>query len=894
MTLAAVGCLFLLLAGPMAGQAVMYPQTGAVGAGAFPGPDSLSPDSAVLARVHELKSNLTPEQQKLGTDLLQLSDGTTFPTGTTREDQARQMESLGQFVPMSSLPDMDNQIREGAVYVYVYLKKGYTTDLVDPLAVEVMHRDETMGVVAAWVQVKNLEILAGQEGVRTIRSVMPPLTRAGSVTTAGDVIHRTSNVRNAYSQSGDGVKIGIISNGVSNRATAQASGDLPADGAGLTVLSNTIGGDEGTAMLEIVYDMVPSADLYFHDCGTDILAFNTAVDNLVAAGCDIICDDIAWVTEPFFEDGTVAGHISSVLASQDIIYVSSAGDAGNAHYQGNYCNLSGTYWHDFSAGTSGDKPFLYLNMPAGSSVTVVLQWDDPFGAAVNDYDMYLLDVTSNIQQAGSWVVQDGSNDPLETFQFTATTTDDYYLIIDQWAGSTENLEVYIYPANGCSVYSDNISPADSVFGHPAVNGVISVGAIDAGDPGNDNIESFSSRGPVTIRYPASESRPKPDICGVDGVSVTGAGGFPTPFYGTSAAAPHVAAVCAQLWAQFPSKTGARIRDFVMSTAVDLGTLGFDNIFGYGRADALNSFNFFCKHTNLIDWNGNLVADFGANGMWYHNGTSWNWMTNDGDVGQMLIWNGQLVVDFGVGKGLQSYDGSWHWLSNKSNPNLMTAWNNGTTEVMVVDFGAGKRIYTYNGSWNWFSNKDNVADMLVWNNKLVVDFGAGRGLYNYDTAWNWMSNKDDVARMLPWDDGSTKRLVVDFGGGRDIYTYDGSWVFFSNDDDVNDMTVWNKKLVVDFGGGLGMHYYDTTWHLLTILDDAAGMVAWNGATNLAVDFGGGRNMYNYNGTWSWIRNANNVPEMLAWGNRLVVDFGSGTGLYNYLNNWNLMKNWSTTD
>ena len=298
--------------------------------------------------------------------------------------------------------------------------------------------------------------------------------------------------------------------------------------------------------------------------------------------------------------------------------------------------------------------------------------------------------------------------------------------------------------------------------------------------------------------------------------------------------------------------------------------------------------------NLINWNGNLAADFGDNGLWYNDGSSWHWMTNTGHVDKMVAWDGKLVADFGAGKGIWNYDGTWHWMTNNTDPNMMIAYDNGSEEVLVVDFGAGERIYTYDGSWNWFKNKDNVADMAVWNNKLIVDFGSGRGLYNYDGSWNWMSNKDDVNFMLPWDNGTTEKLVVDFGGGLRIWTYDGTWNWFTNKDDVNDMVVWNQKLVVDFGGGRGLYTYDGTWNWLNNKDDVARMVPWDYDSDLAVDFGAGRNMYNYDGVWTWMKNANDVPEMVDWGNRLAVDFGAGVGVYYYNGSWNLMKDWSTAD
>ena len=53
-------------------------------------------------------------------------------------------------------------------------------------------------------------------------------------------------------------------------------------------------------MLEIVHDLAPGAELYFHDCGDNMLAFNAGIDELVASGCKVICDDISWlVCAPF-------------------------------------------------------------------------------------------------------------------------------------------------------------------------------------------------------------------------------------------------------------------------------------------------------------------------------------------------------------------------------------------------------------------------------------------------------------------------------------------------------------------------------------------------------------------------------------------------------------------
>ena len=145
------------------------------------------------------------------------------------------------------------------------------------------------------------------------------------------------------------------------------------------------------------------------------------------------------------------------------------------------------------------------------------------------------------------------------------------------------MEVYIFRGYP---YTNNLTPIDSVFGHPAIPQAIAVGAINMS--AQNVIADYSSQGPVTIRNYGT--RAKPEICGAAGVSISGAGGFQNPFYGTSAAAPHVAAIAALLWSKNMTLTNTEIRQALLANANDMGAAGFDNIYGYGKADALAAFN----------------------------------------------------------------------------------------------------------------------------------------------------------------------------------------------------------------------------------------------------------------------------------------------------------------
>ena len=471
------------------------------------------------------------------------------------------------------------------IYVYIYVNPDFSTKVIDQLNLDIVNRDEQNHVVSARVKLSEIKNVASLLQVRQIRSVIPPVVRTGLVDTEGDSIHRSDVVRNLFSQDGSGIKVGVISDGVDGFSSSQSSEDLPPE---VIVLSDTQGGAEGTAMLEIIHDIAPGATLYFHDYGGDFIGFNSAIDDLVTAGVNVIVDDIGFFDQPYFEDGEIASHVTSVLANNDIIYVSAAGNDAIRHYQGHFSDDSLGY-HDFG---NGDGTYLYADIPSGGWIKVMLQWNDEFDGSSNDYDLILFDYPSYDIIGGSYGEQSGNEDPIEGFMYMNSSEDTVTRAIgvDNYdALGNETLELFIFNySDGVTIHQQNITPIDSIFGHPAVPGVIAVGAIAANDPENDTIESFSSQGPVTIIGEAQE-RPKPDLSGIDGVSVAGAGGFFTPFSGTSASAPHIAGIAALLWAEQPSLTGDEIRDQLYDTAVDLGDSGFDNIYGYGRADALLAF-----------------------------------------------------------------------------------------------------------------------------------------------------------------------------------------------------------------------------------------------------------------------------------------------------------------
>ncbi len=449
-------------------------------------------------------------------------------------------------------------------------------------------------------------------------------TRAGAIDSEGDRAHNADTARDEIGVTGVGVKICALSDGVDSLETSQAAGELPA----VDVLPTQAGsGDEGTAMLEIIHDVAPNAALGFASAFNGDASF---ADNIRALrfdlGCDIIVDDVIYFKEAPFQDWIIAQAVNDVIAD-GAMYFSSAGNEGNtgdgtaAHWEGDYVNSGQVvgkfagYAHDFDPGP-GTQVFEPISDASSAGVPVLLNWSDPLGASSNDYDLYLLDAAGNVV-AVSQDYQTGTQDAYERVNTPAFGGTGLRLAIVKFSGADRYLSLsalrgrFSDSADGLTAFN---TPGVT-FGHSAARGAFSVAAapaneplpfdLEPGDPPNPSgpypgsfnsdsaLERFSSDGPRRMFYEADgtpitpgnvsstggEVRQKPDITAADGVR-TSVGGF-DPFFGTSAAAPHAAAIAGLVLSGNPGLDPAEVRDALTSTAIDIGEPGVDGRTGYG-------------------------------------------------------------------------------------------------------------------------------------------------------------------------------------------------------------------------------------------------------------------------------------------------------------------------
>ncbi|MEG3928586.1 S8 family serine peptidase [Microcoleus sp. D3_18a_C4] len=456
----------------------------------------------------------------------------------------------------------------------------------------------------------------------------------GSVTSLGDRAMRSDLAREQFKVDGTGVKIGVISNGFNRLGGAAKdieSGNLPAK---VKILAEepdnnlSAPNDEGRAMLQLIHDIAPGADLLFH---TDrpvgqfnsFLEFSKASERvmadgiraLAAQGAQIIVDDSRFPSQPMFQDGIVARAIEEVT-KKGVVYFTAAGNSDRASYQSAF-NSAGFFagfgeLHDFDPGIGVDI-YQSITLEKGDSFSLSFQWDSPMGRSTNDLDIYFVDSTKQKVLARSMLSNVGG-DPIELLTFRndgSFGSDRFNLMIAKRSGADPSLMKYIAGGSATFKINNYNTNSSTVYGNANARGVAAVGAASylltpkyGVNPAI--LENFSSAGGTPIlfdekgdRLSKPELRPQPSFVAPNNTNTTffgndileDADSFPN-FAGTSAAVPHAAAVAALMLQANPYLSPADINRVLAQTALDMDDpntpgfdVGFDLASGYGLIQA---------------------------------------------------------------------------------------------------------------------------------------------------------------------------------------------------------------------------------------------------------------------------------------------------------------------
>ena len=551
---------------------------------------------------------------------------------------------------------------QGGVLVTVRFARGLAARLDELRAAgaRVVSSSRQRQTVALAVAPERLAAVAAVPGVRAVWQVREPILYAEGSCEGGAVISeglgqlRVDDAREAFQLRGRGITVGVLSDSYDTASGTAAdaaddvvSGDLPGPAGTCAEQQLPVDvldegpadqGDEGRAMLQIIHDLAPKAELAFATAFESEEGFAENVERLArpvsegGAGADVIVDDVAWFEEPFFQDGPVAVAVNRVTEDGKT-YLSAAGNDNSFDSGGNeiasweapafrdsgacpapvpsLSGFNGTHCMDFDPAAGTDNTF-GITVAAGGTLTIDLQWAEPWDGVLTDLDAFVLSAGSIVaasyeENAGPT----GTQRPVEILQWqnSSPTSKTVQFVINRYSGINSPRLKFIFLQGGISAIEypepgggDAVGP--SIFGHAGAASAISVAAVPFSN--GNVIEPYSSRGPVTHYFgpvegvlPAAplltpDLIPKPDLAATDCGATTffaflSAGTW--RFCGTSAAAPHAAAVAGLVRQAKPALSEQEVRDALTGSAVPVGAFppeaaGAGLVDGFGAIAAL--------------------------------------------------------------------------------------------------------------------------------------------------------------------------------------------------------------------------------------------------------------------------------------------------------------------
>jgi hypothetical protein len=237
------------------------------------------------------------------------------------------------------------------------------------------------------------------------------LCEGGSVISQGVAQLNVPAARAAFGARGAGETIGVISNSFDSATITEAGAPIPTD-AHADEVTNDLPGrastcsgqqvpvdvvaedpagkpaseytDEGRAMLQAVHDLAPHAKLAFATGEPAEISYAQNIEKLAApvsqggGGADVIVDDLAFPTEPDFQEGPVAEAIRRVT-EKGVLYFAAAGND-------NLFNAAGDEIASWEAPAFRGAPSCNANVEDFLSTELAKEGLGPYEADCMDFD----------------------------------------------------------------------------------------------------------------------------------------------------------------------------------------------------------------------------------------------------------------------------------------------------------------------------------------------------------------------------------------------------------------------------------------------------------------------------------------------------------------------------